>query len=54
LQNQAYLSLLSEVDADGGDELGVELVVSVLVEEAGLADARVAQRQEFDQVVVVH
>lgn len=46
-------SLLAEVDAHGGDELAIEGRVGILVEEASLAHAGVAQRQELDEVVVV-
>ena len=48
-----YHSLFPEVDADRGDELWVEGAIGVLVEEAALADARVAKRQELDQEVVL-
>ena len=45
--------LLSEVDADGGDEVRAEGVVDVLNEAARLADAGVAQHQELDDVIEV-
>ena len=45
--------LLSEVDADGGDEVRAEGVVNVLNEAARLADAGVAQHQELDDVIEV-
>lgn len=40
-QNCDYNSLLAKVDPHGGDELGVEYSIGVLVQEAGLAHARV-------------
>ena len=45
--------LLSEVDADGGDEVRAEGVVNVLNEAARLADAGVAQHQELDDVIEI-
>jgi len=48
-----YLSLLSKVNANSWDELWIELVVGVLIEEACLADNRVAQGKKLDQIVVV-
>lgn len=38
---RTYHSLFPEVNADCGDELGVELVVCVSVQEGGLAHAGV-------------
>ena len=37
-----------------GDLPGIEGVLSVLVQKRGLAHPRVAEGQEFDQVVIVH
>ena len=41
-----------EVDADGGDEGGGEGVVGVAEEEAGFADAGIADHEEFALHVV--
>lgn len=49
-----HQSLLAEVDAHRGDELRVEASVRVLVEQAGLAHAGVAQHEELEQVIVVN
>lgn len=46
-------SLLPEINTNGGYEPGVEGAIGVLVQEAGLAHARIAQSKELDQVVVV-
>lgn len=46
-------SLFPEVDAYCGNELGVELVVCVSVQERGLPYARVTQRKELYQVVII-
>ena len=37
-----------------GDLPGIEGVLGVLVQKRGLAHPRVAEGQEFDQVVIVH
>lgn len=49
----AHHSLFPEVDADCGDELGVELVVCVAVQEGGLPNTRVPQGKELYQVVII-
>lgn len=49
----AHHSLFPEVDADCGDELGVELVVCVAVQEGGLANTGVPQGKELYQVVII-
>lgn len=52
-KNRTHHPLFPEVDADSGDELGVELVVRVAVQEGGLPHARVPQGQELYQVVII-
>jgi len=46
-------ALLLEVDADCGYEFVLKGSVGVLIKQRSLSDARVAEAQEFDQVVIV-
>lgn len=50
---RTHHSLFPEVDADCGDELGVELVVCVSVKEGGLPHAGVPQGKELYKVVII-
>lgn len=50
---RTHHSLFPEVDADCGDELGVELVVCVSVQEGGLPHAGVPQGKELYKVVII-
>lgn len=52
-QSNTHHPLLPEVDSHGGNESGVEHIVRILVEEAGLANSRVPNQQELEQVVIV-
>lgn len=47
-------TFLAEVDPHRRNELGVKHAVCVLIEEARLPNARVADGQEFDKVVVIY
>lgn len=49
----SYHSFFPEVDADCGDELGVELVICVAVQECCLPHTRVSQGKELYQVVII-
>jgi hypothetical protein len=53
-RTKTHQPLLPKVDTHGGDELVVKNIVRVLEEEAGLANAGVAQSKELQQIVVVH
>ena len=50
LVNDAFLL---KVDADGGYEFILESPVGILIKQGGFADPRIAEAQEFDQIVVV-
>lgn len=52
-EDTTHHSLFPEVDADCGDELGVELVVRVAVEEGGLPNTGVPQGKELYKVVII-
>lgn len=53
MTSSAYHSLLPEINAHRRDESGVKDIVRVLVQETGLSDARVADEQELEQIVIV-
>ena len=47
-------SLLLEVDADGGVEARIERAVGVLIEKTRFPHARIAERKELEQIIVIH
>lgn len=52
-EGRTHHSLFPEVNADCGDELGVELVVCISVQEGGLPHAGVPQGKELYKVVII-
>lgn len=50
----SHQTLLTKVNADRGYELSVKSAVRILIEQAGLAHAGVAEHQELEQIVVVN
>lgn len=50
----SYHSLLLEIDPNSRYESGIEGAVRILIEKACFADARVPERQELHQIVVIH
>lgn len=51
--DSTYHSFFSKVYSHCSDKLGVKLAVCVLIKEAGFSHARITQRQEFDEVIVL-
>lgn len=52
-EGRTHHSLFPEVNANCGDELGVELVVCISVKEGGLPHAGVPQGKELYKVVII-
>lgn len=51
--DHTHNSLLSEVYANGGYELGLELAVGVLVKEGCFTHSGVAQSKKLNQIVIL-
>lgn len=48
-----YNSFLPKINANGRDELCLEFVICVLMQKRCLADTRIAERQELDQIIII-
>lgn len=50
--HSTHHSLFAKVNANGRRKLRMEYAIGVLIQEAGLAHTRIAQRQKFQQIIV--